>query len=184
MTSFLKIQKKKVNIEFNLPLSTKRLLSSIFPLWLPTKPPLTPPPDPQLKPELPPLPSLPSFKYSTNNSKLVMSSVESSLDTNVKLDPSKVYTVTAVRLSSKNSNNSNGSSTYSLNSSNMLTRTRNRNGIERQEEEVEISYTNCTVSGHGSFGVVIKADLIKGGSGSVALKRTKIDRRFKVSTFN
>lgn len=114
-----------------------------------------------------------------------MSSVESSFDTNVKLDSSKVYTVKAIRLSNSISSKSSSGSPNSSNSSTILTRSRNRNGSsERQEEEVEISYTNCTVSGHGSFGVVIKADLIKGGTGCVALKRTKIDRKFKVSSYS
>ena len=36
------------------------------------------------------------------------------------------------------------------------------------------------ISGHGSFGVVLKAELVSGGSGIVALKRCKQDRRYKV----
>ncbi|BGP40201.1 regulator of ime2 [Rhodotorula kratochvilovae] len=46
-------------------------------------------------------------------------------------------------------------------------------------EEVTLSYRQTAVAGHGSFGVVAKAELVKGAMGIVALKRTKQDRRFK-----
>lgn len=47
-------------------------------------------------------------------------------------------------------------------------------------ETVDLAYTNCSVTGHGSFGVVMRAELVKGGKGVVALKRTRQDRKFKV----
>ncbi|GAA5991204.1 hypothetical protein JCM11641_001619 [Rhodosporidiobolus odoratus] len=46
-------------------------------------------------------------------------------------------------------------------------------------KKVEITYVQTAVAGNGSFGVVVRAELLKGGSGVVALKRTKQDRRFK-----
>lgn len=48
------------------------------------------------------------------------------------------------------------------------------------KRKVTISYRAVEISGHGSFGVVLKAQLVGGGSGVVALKRTKQDRRYKV----
>lgn len=47
-------------------------------------------------------------------------------------------------------------------------------------DRVTIAYRRLGDAGHGSFGVVIKAELLQGGSGVVAIKRTKQDRRFKV----
>lgn len=44
---------------------------------------------------------------------------------------------------------------------------------------VDLEYTHCRVTGHGSFGVVISADLIKGGKGKIALKRTRQVRSTK-----
>ncbi|KAI5480776.1 protein serine/threonine kinase [Pseudohyphozyma bogoriensis] len=46
-------------------------------------------------------------------------------------------------------------------------------------ESVTLKYQELGVSGHGSFGVVVKAKLVAGGAGIVALKRTKQDKRFK-----
>ncbi|GAA5828091.1 hypothetical protein JCM3770_000865 [Rhodotorula araucariae] len=46
-------------------------------------------------------------------------------------------------------------------------------------EHVQLSYRKTAVAGHGSFGVVARAELVEGGTGVVALKRTKQDRRFK-----
>ncbi|GAA6001373.1 hypothetical protein JCM10207_006631 [Rhodosporidiobolus poonsookiae] len=43
----------------------------------------------------------------------------------------------------------------------------------------EITLKQTSICGNGSFGVVVKAELVKGGTGVVALKRTKQDRRFK-----
>ncbi|GAA5875700.1 hypothetical protein JCM1840_003179 [Sporobolomyces johnsonii] len=44
---------------------------------------------------------------------------------------------------------------------------------------VELSYRHTAVAGHGSFGVVVRAELLEGGQGVVALKRTRQDRKFK-----
>ncbi|GAA6038231.1 hypothetical protein JCM8097_005805 [Rhodosporidiobolus ruineniae] len=44
---------------------------------------------------------------------------------------------------------------------------------------VEIAYQQTAIAGNGSFGVVVCAELLEGGTGLVALKRTKQDRRFK-----
>ncbi|KDE09254.1 CMGC/GSK protein kinase [Microbotryum lychnidis-dioicae p1A1 Lamole] len=46
-------------------------------------------------------------------------------------------------------------------------------------QKTRLQYTDCKISGHGSFGVVVAARLIDGDVGRVALKRTKQDRRFK-----
>ncbi|GAA5842234.1 hypothetical protein JCM11251_006754 [Rhodosporidiobolus azoricus] len=46
-------------------------------------------------------------------------------------------------------------------------------------KQVEITYQQTAVAGNGSFGVVVRAKLLEGGTGVVALKRTKQDRRFK-----
>ncbi|GAA5850667.1 hypothetical protein JCM8547_001949 [Rhodosporidiobolus lusitaniae] len=46
-------------------------------------------------------------------------------------------------------------------------------------KKVELTYQQQAVAGNGSFGVVVRAQLLSGGSGVVALKRTKQDRRFK-----
>ncbi|ORY89358.1 hypothetical protein BCR35DRAFT_350358 [Leucosporidium creatinivorum] len=47
------------------------------------------------------------------------------------------------------------------------------------DEKVHLAYTNVSVAGHGSFGVVVSAELVEGGEGKVALKRTRQDRKFK-----
>lgn len=47
-------------------------------------------------------------------------------------------------------------------------------------EQVELRLRTTSVAGQGSFGVVVRAEMSQGGSGIVALKRTKQDRRFKV----
>lgn len=52
--------------------------------------------------------------------------------------------------------------------------------MDEKGETVDLAYTNCSVTGHGSFGVVMRAELVQGGEGVVALKRTRQDRRFKV----
>lgn len=39
-------------------------------------------------------------------------------------------------------------------------------------ERCEIGYTHVQVAGHGSFGVVVQAELVEGG-GKVAMKRTR-----------
>ncbi|CEQ39649.1 SPOSA6832_01182 [Sporobolomyces salmonicolor] len=44
---------------------------------------------------------------------------------------------------------------------------------------IDLSYRHTAVAGHGSFGVVVRAELVKGGQGVVALKRTRQDRKFK-----
>lgn len=44
-----------------------------------------------------------------------------------------------------------------------------------------ISYTGVAEAGKGSFGVVRSADLIEGGTGIIAIKRTRQDSRYKVS---
>ncbi|BGP16471.1 hypothetical protein JCM10213_007923 [Rhodosporidiobolus nylandii] len=46
-------------------------------------------------------------------------------------------------------------------------------------KKVEITFQQTAVAGNGSFGVVVRAELLQGGTGVVALKRTKQDRRFK-----
>ncbi|GAA5908679.1 hypothetical protein JCM8208_002185 [Rhodotorula glutinis] len=45
--------------------------------------------------------------------------------------------------------------------------------------QVTLSYRVVGEAGHGSFGVVHKAELLQGGTGVVAIKRTKQDKRFK-----
>lgn len=48
------------------------------------------------------------------------------------------------------------------------------------DERLTIVYTNVVACGHGSFGTVVKAEIIGGGQrGLIAIKRTKQDRRFK-----
>ncbi|GAA5970219.1 hypothetical protein JCM21900_000829 [Sporobolomyces salmonicolor] len=44
---------------------------------------------------------------------------------------------------------------------------------------IDLSYRHTAVAGHGSFGVVVRAELVEGGQGVVALKRTRQDRKFK-----
>lgn len=46
--------------------------------------------------------------------------------------------------------------------------------------QVTLAYRILGEAGHGSFGVVFKAELLQGGTGLVAIKRTKQDQRFKV----
>jgi len=41
------------------------------------------------------------------------------------------------------------------------------------DEKVHLAYTHVAVAGHGSFGVVCSAELVEGGEGKVALKRTR-----------
>ncbi|GAA5856977.1 hypothetical protein JCM9279_000520 [Rhodotorula babjevae] len=46
-------------------------------------------------------------------------------------------------------------------------------------DQVTLAYRIVGEAGHGSFGIVRKAELLQGGTGVVAIKRTKQDRRFK-----
>jgi len=49
-------------------------------------------------------------------------------------------------------------------------------------DHIEISYTNCKVSGNGSFGIVFQAKLVGGpeDGGEIAIKKVLQDKRFKV----
>ncbi|KAM0753160.1 hypothetical protein T439DRAFT_333061 [Meredithblackwellia eburnea MCA 4105] len=46
-------------------------------------------------------------------------------------------------------------------------------------KKVQLRWKPISVSGHGSFGVVLQAKLLAGGEGIVAMKKTKQDRRYK-----
>uniref|UniRef100_A0A0K3CN92 BY PROTMAP: gi/342321175/gb/EGU13110.1/ CMGC/GSK protein kinase [Rhodotorula glutinis ATCC 204091] n=1 Tax=Rhodotorula toruloides TaxID=5286 RepID=A0A0K3CN92_RHOTO len=46
-------------------------------------------------------------------------------------------------------------------------------------KQVELAFVHTAAAGHGSFGVVFRGELVRGGHGVVAFKRTRQDKRFK-----
>ncbi|BGP32246.1 hypothetical protein JCM10296v2_004027 [Rhodotorula toruloides] len=46
-------------------------------------------------------------------------------------------------------------------------------------KQVELVFVHTAAAGHGSFGVVFRGELVRGGHGVVAFKRTRQDKRFK-----
>ena len=55
-----------------------------------------------------------------------------------------------------------------------------RGGLNASQESVEISYTDVSVIGNGSFGVVYEARLITPVECKIAIKKVYQDKRFKV----
>ncbi|GEM09746.1 hypothetical protein Rt10032_c09g3763 [Rhodotorula toruloides] len=49
-------------------------------------------------------------------------------------------------------------------------------------KQVELAFVHTAAAGHGSFGVVFRGELVRGGHGVVAFKRTRQDKRFKVDS--
>ncbi|BGO91550.1 hypothetical protein NBRC10512_003210 [Rhodotorula toruloides] len=46
-------------------------------------------------------------------------------------------------------------------------------------KQVELAFVHTAAAGHGSFSVVFRGELVRGGHGVVAFKRTRQDKRFK-----